>query len=63
MSITIAPESLYAPVPHVTLLEPGQALIASGSAYANAAVLTISLSVHAVAGAYLRILANGDTTR
>jgi hypothetical protein len=28
MSITIATETLYAPVPHVTLLKPSKALIA-----------------------------------
>lgn len=59
MGIAVATETLDAPVTHVALLEPSQALVGACGAHADAALLAVSLAVHAVAGADLRVGANG----
>jgi len=60
MGITVALESLDAPVAHVALLEPGQTFGgAAYSAHGDAFVLTPGDTINAVAGADLWILAKG----
>ena len=59
MGIAVATESLDAPVTHVPLLEPSQALVGPCGAHADAALLAVSLAIDAVAGADLRVGANG----
>ena len=61
MGITISLESLDAPVAHVALLEPGQALKGvANRAHGDAAVLTPRQTIHAVAGADLWVFAKGN---
>jgi hypothetical protein len=59
MGIAVATESLDAPVPHMPLLKPNQALVRPYRSNTDAALLAVSLAVNAVASADLRILAKG----
>ncbi len=63
MSVTIATESLNAPVAHVALLKPREPLFrVSNSADRDKLFLAVSLAIERVAGADLRVLAQSHAS-